>query len=586
MQKNFLRYLEWYHWLVVGLSLALTLTAWHVTRIQAHEKAYNRFQFQSDQVIELINERMAKYEEALWAGVAMLHVMPDTVSRTQWNTFSSSLNIEQRFPGINGIGVIHYVPLDKREGYISWQKESFEGFRPYPDHEQNELWPISYIEPEPVNSKAVGLDMAHESNRYSAALNARNERVTQMTGPITLVQDQKKTPGFLLFAPWYSNDIPPYFGDAESGFAGLVYAPFIVERLMGGALSSFNDLIGFSIYDGESKLYEDLSSNANVHAPMFSETREVNMFGRTWTFNLRTSPKFASQARTSEPKIILATGIVIDTLLIALFIALSRSKNRATEFAERATRHLKKRQSELEKTKSKLLQQNEELVEANKELDRFAFVASHDLKAPLRGVAQLSEWIESDTENTLSATSKEYLILLRSRILRLERLLNALLQYSRVDKKPQPEELINFEAFVQETFNLNAPPKGFQLELGNNIGELVTDRESLSRVLGNIINNSVKHHDKESGVVSVTSAYTESGVEIRISDDGPGVADEFKEKVFELFHTLKPRDEVEGSGLGLAIVRKIVEKRGGTCRLEPNKPRGVTFVVNWVTSSS
>lgn len=586
MQKNFLRYLEWYHWLVVGLSLALTLTAWHVTRVQAHEKAYNRFQFQSDQVIELINERMAKYEEALWAGVAMLHVMPGTVSRSQWNTFSSSLNIEQRFPGINGIGLIHYVPLDKKDRYISWQRESFENFRPYPDHQQNQLWPISYIEPEPANSKAIGLDMAHEPNRYTAALSARNEQVTQMTGPITLVQDRRKTPGFLLFAPWYSDDIPSYYGDAKSGFAGLVYAPFIVERLMGGALSNFNDLIGFSIYDGEAKLYEDISFGANDYIPMFSETRKVDMFGRTWTFNLRTSPEFVNQAKTSGPKIILATGIVIDVLLIALFIALSRTKNRATELAERATRHLKGRQSELEKAKSKLLQQNEELREANKELDRFAFVASHDLKAPLRGVAQLSEWIEGDQENTLSVASQEYLTLLRSRVFRLERLLNALLQYSRVDKKPQPEEVINFEELVEATFNLNAPPKGFQLKLGDNIGELVTDRESLSRVLGNIINNSVKHNDKESGVVSVTSSYTDSGVEVRISDDGPGIADEFKEKVFDLFHTLRPRDEVEGSGLGLAIVRKIVERRGGSCRLEPNTPRGVTFVVSWVTSSS
>tara|TARA_B100000700_G_scaffold32344_1_gene30975 strand:+ start:2850 stop:4607 length:1758 start_codon:yes stop_codon:yes gene_type:complete len=582
MKKNILRYLEWYHWLVVALSLALTLTAWQVTKIQAEEKAYNRFKFQSDQVIELINERMAKYEEALWAGVAMLHVMPDSVTRAQWNTFAASLNIEQRFPGINGIGVIHYVPLDKQDSYISWQTQSFEGFAPYPDHNQSEWWPISYIEPESANSKAVGLDMAHEENRYTAALKARYERTTQVTGPITLVQDQRKTPGFLLFAPWYSDSIPPYYGDSESGFAGLVYAPFIVERLMGGALSNFNDLIGFSIYDGEDKLYEDISVTVGDFSPMFSESRNIDMYGRTWTFNLRASPEFTSQTETSEPTIILVTGLVIDALLIALFIALSRTKNKATELAERTTRHLKKRKDELEKTKSKLLKQNEELSEANKELDRFAFVASHDLKAPLRGVAQLSEWIESDKENSLSATSKEYFSLLRSRILRLERLLNALLQYSRVDKKQQPEEVIDFEALVEETFNLNSPPKGFRLELDSNIGELVTDKESLSRVLGNIINNSVKHHDKENGTVSVSSTYTDKGVEIRVSDDGPGVAEEFKEKVFELFHTLRPRDEVEGSGLGLAIVRKIVEKRGGSCQIEQNLPRGVTFVIHWV----
>lgn len=580
MEKRGLRSLEWYHWMVVILSLALTLSAWHVTRTQANEKAAALFKFQAGQVIDLLTERMAKYEEALRAGLAMLRVMPAEVSRAEWREFAATLTIEERFPGINGIGVIHYVPETKKEAFLAWQRQAKPDFRIFPAHDANEFWPISYIEPLATNYKAVGLDMAHEKNRYTAAKRARNGGTAQITGPINLVQDDQQTPGFLFYVPWYSTTIPSTFGDASTQFAGLVYAPFIVNKLMGGALSDVNDLINFTIRDGTVLLFEDAGRDKDL-APLFSEKRQVNIYGRVWTFELETSAAFADQVETLEPTLILATGILIDILLLTLFLALSRTKERATELAEKATERLTRRQCELENAEAVLRKQNRELIEANKELDRFAFVASHDLKAPLRGIAQLSEWIEEEIKGQLSADAANYLDLLRSRILRLERLLNALLQYSRIDNKGQVAEPINFPEFVSELFNLNAHPQGFELRLESNVAELTTDKEALGRVLGNVMNNAVKHHHRDAGVIAVSSRRIGAFVEIRVADDGPGIADEHQTRVFELFHTLKPRDEVEGSGLGLAIVKKIIEKVGGSYRLETNGAGGLTFFITW-----
>ncbi|WP_417689407.1 CHASE domain-containing protein [Pseudidiomarina sp.] len=582
MKKRMFRSLEWYHWFVVFLSLALTLTAWHVTRTQAHEKAEALFKFQAGQVIELLQERMAKYEEALKAGVAMLQVLPAEMERKDWRIFAESLNIEARFPGINGIGVIHYVPALKKTEFLAWQRAGLASFDIFPTHQEANFWPISYIEPLESNFKAVGLDMAHEANRFNAAKRARDERTAHVTGPIILVQDDKQTPGFLFFVPWFSKKIPNTYGDAKTEFAGLVYAPFIVNKLMGGALSNVSDLINFKIYDGQTLLFEDQKHSDASFEPMFTEARNVEIYGRTWRFDLETSAAFAQQVETLQPTIILATGILIDILLITLFILLSNTKTRATEIAYKATEGLTKRQQELELIKDALTKQNQELLEANKELDRFAFVASHDLKAPLRGIAQLTEWIEDETHGKLSVDAQHYLALLKSRVLRLEKLLNALLQYSRVDKKAKPEELVNFKAFLQELFSLNAHPEGFELRIdAKNVEQIWTDREALERVVGNIVNNSVKHHNRGNGVIRVTSVMSDNCVEISIADDGPGIADEHRDKVFELFHTLKPRDEVEGSGLGLAIVKKILEKKGGDYRLESNEWGGLTFVVRW-----
>lgn len=584
MKSKLFRSLEWYHWVVVVLSLALTLSAWHITRTQAYEKSEALFKFQSGQVIDLLVERMAKYEEALRAGVAMLRVMPPEMSRAEWKEFAATLNVEERFPGINGIGVIHFVPSSKKAAFLAWQRSSMPNFVIFPAHDKNEFWPISYIEPIQTNFKAVGLDMAHEQNRYNAATKARDERSAQITGPINLVQDDQQTPGFLFYVPWYTDEIPSTYGDESSKLAGLVYAPFIVNKLMGGALSNVNDLINFTIRDQSTLLFEDVGRDTDEYQPMFAETREVGMYGRIWTFELETSRAFAEQVETVEPTVILVTGIVIDILLITLFLTLSQTKQRATQLAHKATRRLNERRTELELAKAELIKQNEELIEANKELDRFAFVASHDLKAPLRGIAQLSEWIEDETQGTLSEDAERYLKLLKSRILRLERLLNALLQYSRVDKKGQPFEAIDFPDFVSELFSLNAHPQGFELRLEENVQEVTTDKEALGRVLGNVMNNAVKHHHRDSGVITVTSRWLNGALEIHIADDGPGIPLKYQDRVFELFHTLKPRDEVEGSGLGLAIVKKIIEKMGGSYRLETNLSGGLTFVIVWPIS--
>jgi len=222
-----------------------------------------------------------------------------------------------------------------------------------------------------------------------------------------------------------------------------------------------------------------------------------------------------------------------------------------------------------------------ELERSNAELDSFAYVASHDLKAPLRGIRNLAEWIAEDM-NSASDETKENLVLLRRRVDRLDGLLESLLEYSRVGRSQDAVETVDTSRLVTDIAEYLAPKAGFTIVGDASLPMMTTARPALEKVLRNLISNAVKHHDGDKGTVRVSATERDAMVEFRVSDDGPGIPAEFHDKIFQMFQTLKPRDEVEGSGMGLSIVKKTVEGFGGKIHVESAPPqRGSTFVFTW-----
>lgn len=334
--------LHWYHWLVVIGSLVLTF-AWYLTSQQAQEKNAERFHFQANQIVQLVKERMGKYEEALWSGVAALQMMPVETDRKQWKVFADNLSIASRYPGINGIGVIHAHTKASLPAYLAWQRETLPDYAIHPAHNKHEFWPITYIEPIDNNRKAVGLDMAHEVNRYTAIMKARDTGLAQITGPIVLVQDSKKTPGFLFYAPWYQPAKKPQSkAMRQQEMKGAVYAPFIVKKLMDGMLENKNRLVNFSIADGNDELYSELSNSSEDYDPnpLFRTTITVDLYGRPWQFDIQTSRIFREQHTRTHPLMILTGGLVIDSLLLVLFLLLASTNKRAVRYANEVTTEL------------------------------------------------------------------------------------------------------------------------------------------------------------------------------------------------------------------------------------------------------
>ncbi len=222
-----------------------------------------------------------------------------------------------------------------------------------------------------------------------------------------------------------------------------------------------------------------------------------------------------------------------------------------------------------------------ELERSNKELSTFAYVASHDLRSPLRGISQLAEWIVEDMPEAPNAEIANHLRLMKSRIARMENLLDDLLAYSRVGRIEGDMAEISVADICREAFDMATPPAGFSLDLSGDFPRFVTLVTPLTQVLRNLIGNAVKHHGGETGTVAVSSRVGDGGFVIAVADDGPGIPPDFHERVFGLFQTLKPRDAVEGSGMGLALVKKIVELYGGTVSLESDGKRGSTFTFTW-----
>jgi PAS domain S-box-containing protein len=238
--------------------------------------------------------------------------------------------------------------------------------------------------------------------------------------------------------------------------------------------------------------------------------------------------------------------------------------------------------TERKQAEKNLRRYTEALVRSNKELDEFAYAASHDLKAPLRVIYNASKWLEEDLEPHLTPDTRENMTLMRRRVVRMEKLLDDLLEYSRIGRKMDRNvELLSGDRLIEDILALIAVREGFVVNFSAAFEAIEVTRMPLQQILVNLINNAIKHHDKKSGLINVSVRDLDSALEFSVEDDGPGIPAQFHEQVFKMFQTLKPRDQVEGSGMGLAMVRKYIATTGGSIRIESAEGEGCTFRFTW-----
>lgn len=229
----------------------------------------------------------------------------------------------------------------------------------------------------------------------------------------------------------------------------------------------------------------------------------------------------------------------------------------------------------------------QELVRSNRDLEQFAYVASHDLKAPLRAIDVLVEWLREDLADFEGGDVHENLDLLGQRTKRLGRLLDDLLDYSRVGRKIGDLVQVDCTAMVRELIELLGDTGGISIEIDGELPTLTTYSTPLEQVFRNLIGNAAKHHPGPTGKVTISCGETGAHYLFTVADDGAGIPSEYADRVFKMFQTLKPRDEVEGSGMGLAIVSRIVEWQGGRVWFDPGpKGNGTVFTFQWQKSTA
>jgi PAS domain S-box-containing protein len=223
-----------------------------------------------------------------------------------------------------------------------------------------------------------------------------------------------------------------------------------------------------------------------------------------------------------------------------------------------------------------------DLAQSNADLQEFAYIASHDLRAPLRAISLLADWIAEDIQASAGSETLDNLRLMRQRAGRLEMLLDGLLTYSSIGHGKAPNETVELPGLVADIVDSLAPGPGFIVRFEGPVQSIATPRAPLEHVLQNLISNAIRHHDLAQGHVQVTARRLETGIEFAVRDDGPGIAPAFHKRIFAIFQTLISRDDCETSGVGLSIVQKTVESRGGRVWVESEPPRrGTIFRFTW-----
>lgn len=235
----------------------------------------------------------------------------------------------------------------------------------------------------------------------------------------------------------------------------------------------------------------------------------------------------------------------------------------------------------LDKSRNELIRYSEQLKKQNDELNQFSYVVSHDLKAPLRAIFKLSEWLEEDLGNSISEDAKKNMKILRGRVFRLEALINGLLQYSKIGRVNVPIERSDVNQMLRETIDLLNPPSHIRITIQKNMPVFHTKKLLLQQVFHNLISNAIKYNNKPEGEVDISVSDENRYFRFTVKDNGIGIDKAYHEKVFEIFQTLQARDNVEATGVGLSIIKKSVEDMGGSIALRSVENKGAEFIFTW-----
>lgn len=217
------------------------------------------------------------------------------------------------------------------------------------------------------------------------------------------------------------------------------------------------------------------------------------------------------------------------------------------------------------------------LKAANTELESFAYVVSHDLKAPLRGIGHLAQWLSQDYAAVLDPKGQEMLAMLSGRVKRLDALIDGVLQYSRIGRMHETAVPIDLQALIQEIIDLLAPPDTITIDIVTAFPTIVAEKPRLIQVFQNLLSNAIKFMDKSDGRIWLSCEERGEAWVFHVADNGPGIEPQYHERIFHIFQTLAPRDTYESTGIGLALVKKIVEYYGGTIWVESAPEQGSVF---------
>lgn len=497
--------------------------------------------------------------------------------------------------------------------------------RPAPDRPVH--FPVLFVQPYPENTPLLGLDLAAEP-RVLELLNLAVERRTLVVGEPE-GQDNKPEGGrFAVYRPVFSRveeqegletagetELEPGIIEEREvrGFAiGVFRFGVLIEQALASLGPSGVDIAFWAEGEGgQRRLFHVHRSRTRDGAAWPGDSQpitatyegQIRVGDQTWTLVCAPVPG-AFSAEGWGGSLILGGGLAFTFLTCIYFFALIGRDRQVRRLVAERTLELSHTNEALNKEIAERRRAEEALQYLNitlehrverrtaeserraRDLEQFAYVASHDLKAPLRGIANLSEWLKEDLQDRLTPETQEQLDLLRDRVARMNALIEGLLAYSRIGRAAGSLETVDVGQLVREVVDSLDPPLEFQVEIAPNLPTLRTDRLHLSQVFANLIANAIRHHDREVGLVRIACRLEGERWVFSVEDDGPGIPPEFRHKIFLMFQTLAVKDYGVNTGIGLALVKKLVEEHGGTIHFEDadlgrDGRRGSRFVFSW-----
>ncbi|WP_114284730.1 CHASE domain-containing protein [Candidatus Halocynthiibacter alkanivorans] len=581
--------------LICALGFAASVAAFfEVSDLEksVRDEHFNRLAQEQSQAIQ------AKIEASTAAlrSVRGLFDASDDVTRAQFGEFIESLEVDDYIQALEWIPRVRYA---ERPGYEDLARE--DGLSEFqltertsqgaivPAGVRDEYYPVYFVEPVVGNEKAIGFDLGSSATRLAALREARSSGGEVASARITLVQETGEQFGFLIFVPVYEGaDTPTSAQDREAQLRGFGLGVYRMGDLVASAsIRGNSDTSGIEVFifdktaeTGQQLLFpKDSGFESDESIPSrLRLVSDINFSGRTWRIVSVPSADSVFTSTFLTPWLVMVLGFLI-TGFAALYLNVVLNRKRyADTLVETRTAELVAVNLEREQIMA-------ELKRSNEDLESFTFVASHDLKAPLRGIDNLVSWIVEDDESHLSEESKHNAERLRVRVKRLDNLLDGLLEYSRLGRMVVEETSVDTQSMCMEIAEYLAPPKGFVIQISDELPRLTTSKPALQTVLNNLISNAIKHHDLDTGEISVSSEDLGRVIKFSVSDDGPGIDPMHHKRIFQAFQTLAPRSKVDTSGIGLALVARTVAAAGGAIKVysEVGK-RGTTMSFTWTKS--
>ncbi len=588
---------------IVVLALLLTAAAWYGSRQAIHDRAEQRFAFQVDELRTAINDRMIGYEQVLWGGAGLFNAS-DSVSRDEWREYVETVNIQQHWPGIQGLGFSTPIDPDELDAHITAiRAEGFPDYTVRPEDERDDYTAIVYLEPfDERNQRAFGFDMWSNPVRREAMARARDTGVAATSGAITLVQetDDDVQRGFLTYVPIYAGGTaPPTVAERREALEGWVYAPFRAGDLMNGIVGDDFEGIGFEVFAGDEPVEAALlfDSDGELHgaerAPGddFVTVERLAVQGQEWTIAFHSGPQFLNPTEARQPTLIAIAGLTFNLLILYVLASMGYVQRRAVSLAKSMTselrstqRVLEARSDELQGLADELKESNAELEKSNSDLEQFIFTAAHDLKAPLRTVSSYAILLE-DAAADISDDGRTYLARITGSVGRMNELLTDLLAYARlgVDRPAQPVDLAQLVATVVDDI---VAAGAAEVSIGP-LPVVVGHEHHLRLLLQNLVDNAVKFARPDVPLrIAIEADEQDSLVVVSVSDNGVGFDPEYSDRIFSVFQRLPGSADVPGTGIGLAHCRRIARMHHGDAWATSTPGVGSTFSFSLTTRTA